>query len=73
MSELVVTLTDVYNCPTFNGHTGFCARGARAWCKAHGIDWSRMVKTGVPAAELEATGDAIALRVIEFAESRRGR
>lgn len=67
-----MTLADVYSCPTFNGRRGFCARGARVWCRAHGIDWTRMVKTGVPAAELAATGDAIALRVIKFAADRHG-
>lgn len=72
MSDLVVTLADIYNCPTFNGRRGFCARGARAWCLAHGIEWTRMVKCGIPAAELAATDDAIALRVIEFAQLRAG-
>ena len=72
MSEPVITLADVFNCPSFNGRRGFCARGARTWCRANGIDWARMVKTGIPASELAATGDAIALKVIAFAETNHG-
>lgn len=46
---------------------GLCSRGARAFFQRHGLDWSRFLREGIAAAELEATGDVMALRVVEIA------
>jgi hypothetical protein len=46
---------------------GFCAAGARTWLERHRIDLMRFIHQGVPASELEATGDALALRVAAIA------
>lgn len=45
----------------------FCVRGARAFAARYGLDWSRFVREGLPASELEATGDAMAARVCALA------
>lgn len=50
---------------------GYCNRGARAWFARAGLDWARFVADGLPAAELEATGDAMALRLIEHVRNAR--
>jgi hypothetical protein len=46
-----------------------CFQGARPWFRRHGLDWQAFVRTGIEAGRLEATGDALALRVT--AEARR--
>ncbi|MBB5985943.1 hypothetical protein [Sphingobium lignivorans] len=50
--------------------TGFCVRGARDWANQNGIDFNRFLRDGIDAAELEATGDAMASRVIQNKISR---
>ena len=47
-----------------------CFGGARPWFRRHGLDWSGFVANGVPAERLEATGDALALRVVADARKR---
>jgi len=51
-----------------------CAAGVRAWFERYGLDYRRFVHSGLPAAELEATGDAFALHAVEIAreEARDG-
>lgn len=48
-----------------------CSRGARAFFKRHGLDWDAFLREGVPASELAATGDALALRVVEVARGQQ--
>jgi len=65
--DLIVTVQHLYSVPNFNGGTGFCGRGSRAWFRRHGLDWSSFVRNGISARELVATGDALALRLVEHA------
>ena len=67
--DLMVTVQHVYSVPAWNGVTGYCGRGARAWFARHGLDWSAFVRCGLPASVLEATGDALALRVVDHARA----
>jgi len=48
----------------------FCSRGGRAFARRHGFSWSDFVARGIEAETLEATGDAMALRLIEKARDR---
>lgn len=48
-----------------------CSRGARKFFERHGLDWSAFVKQGIPAEKLAATGDAMALQVVEVARGRQ--
>ena len=66
---MIVTTAHLYSVPGFDGRPGFCARGARAWCEQHGIDWWQFVQHGVDADILIATGDAMALRLVAHAEA----
>lgn len=44
-----------------------CAGGARAFFQRYGLDWQRFLRDGIPAAELEATGNALAAGVVAAA------
>ena len=48
-----------------------CSRGARAFFARHGLDWQKFLREGLPAREIAATGDAMALRVVEVARGRK--
>ena len=48
-----------------------CSRGARAFARRHKLDWEAFLRDGVPAESLLATGDAMALKVVEIARVRR--
>jgi hypothetical protein len=49
---------------------GLCVHGTRTWFARHGLDFRAFLREGVQANVLLATGDAMALRVVEVA--RRG-
>lgn len=49
---------------------GYCASGAKTWFAAHGLDFRDFLKNGLDASVFEATGDAMALRVVETAKRR---
>lgn len=48
---------------------GMCAHGIRAFANRHGIDFKEFVENGLPVSVLEATGDAMALKVVEIAKN----
>jgi hypothetical protein len=50
---------------------GYCNRGARAWCLRTGLDWAQFVTSGIAAEELEATGDAMAIRLAQHTREAR--
>lgn len=45
----------------------WCAKGARDFCKRHGIDWEQFRTVGVPAETMLATGDSMAASLVEAA------
>jgi hypothetical protein len=47
-----------------------CARGARLFCERHGLDLRALRAPGLPVKQVLATGDAMALRVVEVARGR---
>lgn len=50
---------------------GYCNRGARGWFIAHNLDWYKFRHGGLPAAQLMATGDAQAIRLVRWVENGR--
>ena len=48
-----------------------CSRGARAFFKRHNLDWNTFIRDGIPVEQIEATGDAMALKVAEVARGRQ--
>lgn len=71
--DLTVTVSHLYSVRAWNGRRGYCARGARIWFAQHGLDWGAFVRDGLPASVLEATGDALALTLVEHARATDGR
>lgn len=63
-----VTVQHLHSVPNFNGGSGFCCRGARAWALQHGLNWAGFVRDGVDAELLLATGDALAMRLVLYAQ-----
>lgn len=50
----------------------FCNQGARPFFERHGLDWYDFVQNGIDESILIATGDAMALQVVEYARSVEG-
>lgn len=48
-----------------------CSRGGREFARRHGLDWERFLREGIPAEQLEATGDAMALKLVEVARGQQ--
>lgn len=69
MSELIVTLEHLHSVPNRRGSAGLCHSVSRKWMAEHGLDWLSFVRNGILASELEATGDAIALDLVEHARA----
>lgn len=71
--DLFVTLEHMHSVPGFNGRAGFCHKGARALAIRYALDWSEIVRDGgIAASKLLATGDAMALHLVEFAAQEVG-
>lgn len=49
--------------------SGVCP-DAGAWFESNGMSWREFVLRGIPASRIEATGNAIALRVVAEARAR---
>ncbi len=45
----------------------YCRRGALAFCDRHKLNWHKFLREGLPEEELLATGDAMAVKVVEIA------
>lgn len=65
LSGVVVTAKDAQA-------AGMCAIGSRRFAARTGLDFSAYLKTGIPAAELVATGDPDALAVVRHKVLSRG-
>lgn len=63
---MIVTLAHLRSIPGYGPKPGFCAGGARAFFIRHGLDWGEFRRNGLPAEQLEATGDALALALVEW-------
>lgn len=48
----------------------YCNKGARKFCRRHGIDWTTFMTEGIPEDVLIATGDAMAIAVVEQARKQ---
>ena len=50
----------------------FCANGARRWAMRLGLDWAAFIRDGIEDSTLERTGDAMAIRIVEYVRKRNG-
>ena len=62
-TDVTVTIDDVRA-------VGLCVNGTRAWFARHDLDFRAFLRDGCAADTLLATGDAMALRVVEHARIR---
>lgn len=63
---LIITSTDLHEMK-------YCSRGARRWFAHYELDWSDFVQNGIDAEVMLATGDAMAIKLVEFVkEKNRG-
>lgn len=48
-----------------------CSRGARDFFARHNLDWQKFLSEGLNSDIIEATGDAMAIKVVEIAKNGR--
>ncbi len=63
-TDVTVTIDDVRA-------VGLCVNGTRVWFARHDLDFRTFLRDGCVADTLLATGDAMALRVVEHARIRQ--
>ena len=64
----LVTLKHLHSIPGYGPKPGFCNGKAREFCKRHDLDWYSLRHQGLPAEQLLATGDALAIALVRWAE-----
>jgi hypothetical protein len=64
--KIVVTVQDLRA-------SRLCFQGSRPWLARHGLSWQDFLANGIEAETLEATGDALAMRVAAQARARMAR
>lgn len=62
--DFVVRMPDVR--AAFN-----CSRGAREFAHRHNLSWDRFLEEGILASELVATGDQLAIDMVEALRGRQ--
>lgn len=62
--SVIVTMKDIRSCR-------MCSGGTREFFKRHGMDWNKFIKDGLPEEEFIATGDSMAMQVVEAARGRQ--
>lgn len=62
--SVIVTMKDIRACR-------MCSGGTRAFFTKHGMDWNLFLKEGLPEEQFIATGDAMAMQVVEVARGRQ--
>ena len=61
---VIVKMRDIRACK-------MCSGGTRDFFARHGMDWSRFLAEGLPEEDFIATGDAMAMKVVEAARGRQ--
>jgi len=65
-----VYMADVRVIETGRKKPGFCVKGTREWCERYGFDFRELVRGGLDADAVLATGDAFAARAVEQMRKR---
>ena len=63
MTEERITITDIRL-------AGNCVSGARRWFEAYDLDFRDFLQNGIPVEKFLATGDALAVQVVERKRAR---
>ncbi|MFT0211839.1 hypothetical protein VQ643_04385 [Pseudomonas sp. F1_0610] len=68
MTDFLVTFEHLHSVQGLSVGQGFCHRGARQFCQRYQLSWAQAVQQGgIYASQLEATQDALALRLVAHA------
>lgn len=62
--SVIVKMRDIRACR-------MCSGGTRDFFKRHNMDWNLFLKEGLPEEQFIATGDAMAMQVVEAARGRQ--
>jgi hypothetical protein len=65
---MIVTARHLFTIPGYSTRRGFCRGKSREWFRRHGLDWRAFARDGIDAEILAATGDGLALALIEWAQ-----
>lgn len=68
---MIITMVHLRSIPGYGPKPGFCASGARDWFALHGLDWMAFVQSGLAEETLLATGDALAIALVQHAQHQR--
>lgn len=72
MSRLIVTGTHLVTIPGHSTSRGFCVPLSRTWFKRQGLDFRDFIRNGIDAEILLATGDGMAIALVEWARTCEG-
>lgn len=61
---VLVTMTDIRA-------AHMCGPGTRRFFKRHNMNWQEFITNGLPEEDFIATGDAMAMKVVEVARGRQ--
>lgn len=64
---MIVTTRHLFTIPGYSVRRGFCRWKSRDWFRRHGLDWRAFVRDGIDSEILTATGDGLALALVEWA------
>ncbi|RKS87143.1 hypothetical protein DES39_0358 [Orbus hercynius] len=67
---MIITIQDLRTVPAWNGRPGYCASSSRAFFKQYNLDWDAFVHQGIEAEALLATGNALAIHLVEYVKEQ---
>lgn len=68
--DIWITVTHIHSVPAWNQRAGYCNKVAREFCARNNISWSDLINNGgLWASQLEATGDALAIHLVDWVRS----
>jgi hypothetical protein len=62
--DIIITMPDIRA-------ARMCSGGSREFFHLHNLDWQDFLQHGIPASKLLATGDSMAVRLVEVARGRK--
>lgn len=68
---MIITLQHLRSTNTWTDKQGYCATSSRAFFKRYGLDWADFVANGIEEEKLLATGNALAINLVEFAHQQQ--
>jgi hypothetical protein len=64
---MIVTTRHLFTITGYSARRGFCRDRSKAFFRSHGLDWRDFVRDGIDEAALLATGDGLAVDLVQWA------